>query len=148
MARFKVTAKLDRSHVLAVGNSLAAPYIAETTRLALNRMRVTAPKDTGRMANSLKMTMRVRRTFVAGRITASPKYTTYVELGTRAHVIRPKRKKALRFVSRRGQVVIVKKVNHPGTRPRPFMFRSLVEVGVPRGFKVTRTVTYRGRAVE
>lgn len=139
MATFKTRMELDRSRVLAVGVSLAAPYVAETTRRALNGTRVGAPKKTSRMANSLKMTMAPRRTSVFGRVTASPRYTYYVERGTRAHIIRPKNKKALRFV-RGGTTVIVRYVRHPGTKPRPFMFRALVESAVPRGFVVRRTV--------
>lgn len=143
MASLKARVELQRSHVLAVGISLAAPHVAETTRLALNRTRTTAPKKTGRMANSLKMTMRARRTYVAGRVTASPRYTHYVERGTRPHVIRASKKKALRFVGKGGATVIVRQVRHPGTRPRPFMFRSLIEVALPRGYRVTRTVVLR-----
>lgn len=95
------------------------------------------------MVNSLTMTMRARRSSVEGRITASPKYTHFVERGTRPHMIYPKRKKALRFKGPHGHVVIVRSVSHPGTKPRPFMFRSLVLVAIPRGFIVTRTVVYR-----
>lgn len=138
----KVTVRLDRSAVLSIAASRVSPHVAETTRMALNRMRVTAPKRTGRMANSLRMTMRATRTAVIGTITASPKYTHFVERGTRPHVIRARRKRALKFHGRNG-LVIVKSVKHPGTKPRPFMFRSLVEVAVPRGYKVTRTVTVR-----
>lgn len=138
----KATVRLDSSWLLAVAASRVSPHVAETTRLALNRMRVTAPKRTGRMANSLKMTMRVRRTSVVGIITASPKYTVPVHEGTRPHIIRARRKRALKFHGRNG-VVIVKSVQHPGTKARPFMFRSLVEVAVPRGYRVTRTVTVR-----
>lgn len=44
----------------------------------------------------------------------------YIEFGTPPHIIRPKNKKALRFMSG-GQEVIVKQVNHPGTRPDPIV---------------------------
>lgn len=138
----KATVRLDASQVLAIAASRVSPHVAETTRMALNRMRVTAPKRTGRMANSLKMTMRARRTFVVGTITASPRYTHFVERGTRPHVIKARKKRALKFHGR-GGIVIVRSVKHPGTKPRPFMFRSLVDVAVPRGYRVTRTVTVR-----
>lgn len=42
----------------------------------------------------------------------------YMEEGTRPHAIRPRRKKALRFVID-GKEVFAKRVNHPGTSPRP-----------------------------
>lgn len=45
----------------------------------------------------------------------------FLEYGTRAHKIRPKRAKALRFTGRSGQPVFAREVNHPGTKADPFM---------------------------
>lgn len=144
MAAMKARVELDRAHVLSVGVSLAAPYVAETTRRAFNRARVTSPVRFGVLRASHRMEMRARRTFVAGRVIVGAKYGALVHDGTRRHVIRPKRRKALRFYSKRkGVYVITKRVMHPGTRPRPWLWRSLVETAVPRGFVVRRTVTYR-----
>lgn len=144
MARMKARIELDRAHVLSVGVSLAAPYVAETTRRAFNRARVTSPVDKGVMRASHTMTMRARRTFVAGRVTVGARYAHAVHNGTRRRVIRPKNKQALRFYSKRkGVYIITKRVMHPGTRPRPWLWRSLVETAVPRGFVVRRTVAYR-----
>lgn len=44
--------------------------------------------------------------------------------GTPPHVIRPRRRKALRFVAG-GGVVFAARVNHPGTAANPFMVRAL-----------------------
>lgn len=46
------------------------------------------------------------------------KYGTFLEEGTKPHVIRPKNKKALYW---RGAAHPVKKVNHPGTKARPIV---------------------------
>lgn len=140
----RVRLELQTSQVLAVGVSLAAPFVAETTRRAFNRGRVTSPVDKGVMRASHEMTMRARRTSVTGRITVRAKYAHFVHDGTRPHVIRPKSKKALKFLWRgKGKVVVLRQVNHPGTRARPWLWRSLVETAVPRGFVVTRSVVYR-----
>lgn len=49
-------------------------------------------------------------------------YTGYVLFGTEPHVIRPRRRKALRFIpSGGGGVVFSQKVSHPGTRAVPFL---------------------------
>jgi hypothetical protein len=49
-------------------------------------------------------------------------YAPYLEHGTPAHVILPRRKKVLRFWSRRSdQLVFARRVNHPGTRPYRFL---------------------------
>ena len=50
-------------------------------------------------------------------------YGVFVQEGTRAHDIRPKRAKALRFQAG-GQTRFAKSVRHPGTSPNPFMMRA------------------------
>lgn len=52
-------------------------------------------------------------------------YLGYHMLGTAPHVIRARRRKALRFVTAGGQVVFAQKVNHPGTRGTHFLTRAL-----------------------
>ena len=44
----------------------------------------------------------------------------FLESGTKPHVILPKTGNLLRFVMA-GQVIFARKVNHPGTQPRPVM---------------------------
>lgn len=48
----------------------------------------------------------------------------FVIHGTRPHVILPRRARALRFTAS-GRVVFAARVNHPGTRPNPFLLRAL-----------------------
>ncbi len=52
-----------------------------------------------------------------------PKVRLVLE-GTRPHIIRPRRAKALRFEVG-GEVVFARKVRHPGTRPNNFLARAL-----------------------
>lgn len=52
--------------------------------------------------------------------------------GTRPHRIEPRRAKALRFVGGDGRVVFALHVDHPGTRPNPF----LVDAARKAGLKV------------
>lgn len=47
-------------------------------------------------------------------------YGEYVEFGTKPHVIRPKNRKMLAFKSN-GITIFAKKINHPGSKPYPFM---------------------------
>lgn len=51
-------------------------------------------------------------------------YLGYHMDGTPPHVIRPRRREALRFVGSNG-VVFAAKVNHPGTAPNPFLTDAL-----------------------
>ena len=54
----------------------------------------------------------------------------WLEHGTRPHVIRPRRAKALRFFWRKiDQVVYFRQVNHPGTRPYRFLYLAAHHAG-------------------
>ena len=50
--------------------------------------------------------------------TSNVKYARGVEEGTRSHIIRPKNKKALYW---KGAKHPVKKVNHPGSKAKPYL---------------------------
>ena len=54
------------------------------------------------------------------RLIARAKHSVYVEKGTKAHEIVARAGGVLRFVIG-GRVVYARRVNHPGTQPRPFM---------------------------
>lgn len=60
-------------------------------------------------------------------------YAAWVNDGTRPHVIRPRTKRYLKFQVG-GRTVFARKVNHPGTKPRPFLDRALREVAAARGY--------------
>lgn len=135
----RVRVDLDRAQVLSVGISYAAPDVYETGRRVLNRAKLTSPVDTGNMRSKHRLTMRARRTFVEGRITVNTRYARLVHNGTRQHVIVPRKKKALRF-THNGKTVIVRRVYHPGTKARPWLFAALEEIGHLRGYRVTHPI--------
>lgn len=60
---------------------------------------------------------------VAGRRGVTD-YLGYHMNGTHPHIIRPRRRKALRFTSG-GSVVFARRVQHPGSRANPFLIRAL-----------------------
>jgi hypothetical protein len=51
-------------------------------------------------------------------------YLGYHHDGSRPHIIRPRRRKALRFISG-GQVVFATRVQHPGSAPNRFLIKAL-----------------------
>ena len=57
-------------------------------------------------------------------------YARAVHDGSRAHDIRPKRRRSLRFVGASGGFVFRRVVHHPGTAARPFMTQA-IEANVP-----------------
>lgn len=110
--------------------------------LALNAVReqkILAPKKTSNLSRSI----------IIGTVTdryaetkAMANYAAYVELGTKAHWITPKRAKSLRFAvggssgtrlsgsprsgaprasGGKAGIVFTKRVRHPGTKPQPYM---------------------------
>jgi HK97 gp10 family phage protein len=76
----------------------------------------------GDLAKSLTISVRVTpdQGTVTGKLKAGKKQghiARFVELGTAAHEIKPRRAKALQLHGRQ----IVEKVDHPGARPKPFL---------------------------
>lgn len=57
-------------------------------------------------------------------VAAGAAYGLFVERGTRAHTIKPKYRKALRWPTE-GGFVFARKVRHPGTAPRHFLANAL-----------------------
>ena len=96
---------------------------------AVREQKKIVPRKTGNLGRSI-VVGRVTDTYAETVATAN--YAAYVELGTRPHVIRPRNKKVLRFAPRGsgrlsgsprsgGSVVFARRVNHPGTKPKPYM---------------------------
>jgi len=90
----------------------AMPNIA---RRIQNELIMVAPVDTGRLRNSIKVIPSSE-----GITIWMADYGMFVEFGTPPHVIKPKSKQALKFKSG-NKVVFAKKVQHPGSRPNPFI---------------------------
>jgi hypothetical protein len=102
----------------------------------VNRAKVLAPVDTGRLRASIRLE---RRSILGFRnrwtIGSDVVYAPWVNDGTRPHIIRPKNAKVLAFKSG-GRTVFAKVVHHPGTRARPFLDRALREVAAARGYSL------------
>lgn len=83
------------------------------------------PVDSGDLRNSIKVTTRARRGQVSATVRAGDKkafYAHMVEFGTAAHLIpKPSRKKSSERIALFFGGKVVSKVQHPGTRPQPFM---------------------------
>lgn len=81
-------------------------------------------RDTGRLAGTIRRERGAGYVdIVAGRRGVTP-YLGFHHYNTEAHVIRPRRAKALRFVVG-GRTVFAQKVQHPGTRGSRFLTRAL-----------------------
>lgn len=128
--------RLDRADLRRVIRDASARELRNAGRQVVNRAKVLAPVDTGRLRASiegrLNRTWTLRPQFTVG---SNVEYASYVHDGTRPHIIRPRNARALRFVVG-GQVVYARVVHHPGTAARPFLDRALREVTAGRGYRI------------
>lgn len=79
-------------------------------------MREKAPARTGALRASIQKEVGEKEAVIGPTVP----YAVYVEFGTRPHEIRPVHARALRFEAA-GEVVFAARVQHPGTRPQPFI---------------------------
>lgn len=82
-------------------------------------------KRSGRLANSLTSEVHDKVLRVGS---TDCNYSVYIEMGTAAHIITPSNKKALYWPGARHPVA---KVNHPGTRPYPYLRPALFQRRTP-----------------
>lgn len=103
--------------------------VSRWQRRTATQARQDVPVKTGRLGQSIREgDVKTTGPYSAGgSVSANTHYALYVHEGTRPHVIRPRRAKALRFVVG-GRVVFAQRVNHPGTRARPFLRNAGVRV--------------------
>ena len=81
--------------------------------------RQNVPVDEGDLRASIRVTSRVRRGTIYASVKAGGRrapHWHWIEFGTAAHKIKPKRQQALSFGS-----TVAREVDHPGGRPKPYM---------------------------
>ena len=96
---------------------------------SIREQKLLVPRKTGNLGRSITLGS---VTPTRAETVARASYAAYVERGTKAHIIRPKTKKVLRWaadgsgrlsgaVRTGGNVRFAKRVRHPGTKAQPFM---------------------------
>ncbi|SCF98448.1 Bacteriophage HK97-gp10, putative tail-component [Streptomyces sp. MnatMP-M17] len=126
--------RLDRAALNRTIRGANRRELEAAGRQLLNRARILAPVDTGRLRASLRQEF--RRTYTLRpmvTVGSDVEYAPWVNDGTGPHIIRPRRAQALRFVVG-GRVVYAKVVHHPGTHARPFLDQALRETAAARGY--------------
>lgn len=128
--------RLDQGDLRRVIRGASRTELVPTGRRVVNRAKILAPVDTGRLRASVQGEYRrgwtLRPQFT---VFSNVDYAAMVNDGTRPHDIYPRNAQALRFrVGNR--TVFARVVHHPGTRARPFLDRALREVAAPRGYTI------------
>lgn len=101
--------------------------MAESMDIVAQEAAIRAPLVTGELVlsiNAAPVTGSLSAGTLTGIVSSSLPRALWVEEGTEAHVIRPRKKKALRWASNGTGAEgwrFAKKVNHPGTKAKPFL---------------------------
>lgn len=139
MANARIELALDKGELIKLTTAPGMPVVKLANQLGrrvTNSAKQRAPVDTGNLRNSIRQEpVKVSGGVVSFSVVADADYASFVHDGTRPHVIRPRNAKVLAF-SAGGTMVFASKVNHPGTKARPFL-RNALEAEAPRlGFAV------------
>lgn len=136
--------RLDRAQLNRQMTNASRSELREASRQVVNRAKVLAPVRTGRLRSSIRA--EPPRIFsLRGSVTVGSdlEYAAFVNDGTPRHFIRPRGGRSARGNSKRpgmlrfvvgGRVVFARVVDHPGTKPNPFLDRALREVAAARGY--------------
>lgn len=133
----RVKVALDKRGLREDANAAAAGRVRSTTRRVLTRSTVLCPVLTGRLRASGRMKFREAAKGPTGVVEYPVNYAAAVHDGSRPHIIRARKKKALAF-KMDGRTVIVKSVVHPGTDGRPFLRMAAEEVAAAEGVRFVR----------
>ena len=129
MARVSARVEINEAEFNRQTQAFARRRMASLQRRIANQARQDVPVRTGNLGRQVKegAIRTVGPRTVHGSVLDTADYALYVHEGTRPHLIRPRRAKALRFEIG-GRTVFAKLVRHPGTRARPFLRNAGVRV--------------------
>ncbi len=107
---------------LKAAGEMFKPYGREWADEYVTVAKPMVPVVTGRLRGSIR-----RKNASAKKASVQAHFTAvFVDAGTKAHTIVPKRAQGLYFTDG-GNTVFAKKVNHPATRAQPFRERAMSE---------------------
>lgn len=122
MARVRAHFTLNEPALNDQTRAFGRRRMASLQRRIATQARADVPVRTGNLGRQIKegqISFTGPRT-VSGSVEDHADYALYVHEGSGPHVIRPRKAKALRFQIG-GRTIFAKLVNHPGTKPRPFL---------------------------
>ncbi len=106
---FNVVVRMKKKLEDVISREKLAKFLEESAKFVFAEVRERAPVRTGKLRGSIALIKVHDLHYVVG----SPlEYAVYVERGTRPHIIRPKRARALRFVVG-GETVFAARVVQP-----------------------------------
>lgn len=125
----------------AIGDTSAFLHVLQLSTVAEAKRLV--PRKTGALGRSI---VPGAVSADSAKVEARQNYAGYVEHGTKPHVIRPKNRKALawggerrlsgRLRSGASATHFAQKVNHPGTKPKPYLIPGAKKAVATHGVEV------------
>lgn len=136
--------RLDRAALNRTLERASRTELREASRQVVARAKVLAPVRTGRLRGSIRAEPpRFFSLRGSVKVGSDLEYAGFVNDGTPRHFIRPRGGRSARGNPKRpgmlkftvgGRVVYARVVDHPGTKPNPFLDRALREVAAARGY--------------
>ncbi|MFM9590703.1 hypothetical protein ACKI16_29375 [Streptomyces scabiei] len=119
-----VTVTLDQSVLDRMLRRPGGPAYKRLKTRTRRVARIAAAEAPGSMGSHVDWEIRTGPTGLSGVVWCDHPAVHFVLRGTRKHLIRPRRAKALHFYVD-GTEVFTRLVRHPGTKPNPFLQRAL-----------------------
>ena len=94
--------------------------LVQSANHILAEMEARVPVRSGNLRSSLGVQVQSNKVIIGPNEKQAP-YAGYVEFGTRPHEIRPKKEGGVLVFNVGGRKVVTRKVNHPGTKPHPYV---------------------------
>lgn len=135
----RVRGTVDRPKANAEAARVGFIEVTNICRMIKNQATIDAPVDTGFLRAQHAINVTTLTTRVKGVVLNRAKYAAAVHDGTGPHIIRARRKRALRFTVG-GKVVFARSVRHPGTLGRPWLMDAAEKVATREGWRFQRTV--------
>ncbi len=140
MAVARVRLDLDLGVINEVGMDEARRQVLDMTRATLNRGIVLTPVRHGFLRGRNDMRLWETGLIAYGEVYNDARYAAAVHNGADPRIIEAKpraggRQGALRFRAG-GRFIYRKRVNWPGTRPRPWLTTAMIQMAPQYGFEV------------
>lgn len=141
----KVTITVDRPAATRVARDEGVRRVTTFCRRTQNQSIIDCPVDTGNLRGHHRMRVKTMATKVVGEVYNDAEYAAAVHDGSKPHVIvgrrmrKPTRKrkyrgvKTLRFTIG-GMVIYRRRVNHPGSKGRPWLREAAKKIAQSEGF--------------
>lgn len=131
--------RLNPREVQATVNAFARRDSERVADQVITRAKILAGTrfnvQTGRYRNGFQKRPKFTARGPGWQVFNPVSYAPYLEEGTRPHIIRPKRAKALRFKVG-GRTVYAKIVHHPGTKAGHVLTDATRQAGIANGYSV------------